>query len=61
MTLTFALVHLLSLAGLAPTVTVPTFLALIRPVDEIVAMDVLPLRQSIFWLAFEGETLPVSW
>jgi hypothetical protein len=60
MILTFALDHLLRVAGLAPTVTVPTFLAVIRPVDEIVAMEVLPLRQSIRWLAFEGYTLPVS-
>ena len=61
MIFTFALDQLLTVAGRPPTVTVPTFLAVIRPVDEIVAMDVLPLRQRIFWLAFEGYTVPVSW
>ena len=61
MILTVALDQVFLDAGLAPTVTVPTFLALIRPLAEMVATEVLPLRQTIFWLAFEGMTAPDSW
>ena len=46
---------------LAVMVTLPTFLAVTKPLELTVATEVLLLFHVSCWLAEEGDTLPLSW